>query len=225
MKLSFLNDLPVSSTIELCKEAANFAKKADNSSSLPKLELLLYNGTSVTGKIVDFQDKSGKSYIWIENNIDIPQKISLLLLDISQIIGINIMDFEVYQICREGNKPLEIIGTLELKRKKKSTEELLEKLLSKAIVINFDVDTLKEEDRAILYKNLSLITTTFQEILSDEMSKSSIKEKISEIEITIEEHISVVLNKEILSIAIQKSNRQTIANQVKILQEKIENVF
>lgn len=225
MKLSFLNDLPVSSTIELCKEAANFVKKADKSSSLPKLELLLYNGTSVTGKIVDFQDKSGKSYIWIENNIDIPQKISLLLLDVSQIIGINITDFEVYQICREGNKTLEIIGNLELKRKKKSTEELLEKLLSKAIVINFDVDTLKEEDRAILYKNLSLITTTFQEILTDEMSKSIISQGLRAIDIKISDALEIRLNEGILLISIQSKSLETSSNQIVLLKEMIEKAF
>lgn len=225
MELSLIKELPTISISDLCRQLTNFSKTIVDSSSLPRLELLLHNGTLIVGRILDFQEILGKQYIWIENNIDIPVKIGVLFLEVNQIIGINIIDFESYLRYKELSKPVEIIGALELKRKKKSTEELIESLLGKPILINLDIDNLMEEDRAVIYKNLSLIDTAFQEILSDEMSKTVVKEKVGEIEVKISDRIAVILNDEILSISIQNKNIETTANQIKILKEKIESIF
>ncbi|NHN26631.1 hypothetical protein FIA58_013175 [Flavobacterium jejuense] len=225
MKLSFIENLPTTSTLELCKQMANFAKKVVDSSSLPKLELLLHNGTFITGRIINFHENANKQYIWIENNIDIPEKINVFLLEVNQIIGISILDYDAYQTGVELVKPIEIIGVLELKRKKKSIEELLEKLFAKPIIVSVDIDNLYEENRSIIYKNLSFIATALQEILSDEISKSVVNEKVNIIQVNILDRIEVTLSNEILFVSIKKDNTQTSANQIKILKEKIESVF
>lgn len=225
MKLSLVQNLPVTSPRELCEEIANFVKKEEDSFSLPKLELLLQTGTSIRGKIINLQEKGSKHYVWIENNMDLSEKISILLLDVSQIIGINILDFESYQTSAELAKPIVIIGDLELKRKKKSTEEQFEKFLNKPLTINVDSNNLKEEARAVIYKNLSLITTAFQEILTDEMSKSIISQSVRAIDIKVSDCLEVTLNEGTLSILVQNKSLETASNQIVLLKEKIERVF
>lgn len=225
MELSLIKELPTISISDLCRQLTNFSKTTVDSSSLPRLELLLYNGTLIVGRILDFQEISGKPYIWIENNIDIPVKIGVLFLEVNQIIGINIIDFESYLRYKELSKPVEIIGALELKRKKKSTEELIESLLGKPILINLDMNNLMEEDRAVIYKNLSFITTSLQEILSDETSKSIISQSLRAIEIKISDCLEVTLNEGILSITVQNKTFETTSNLIVILKEKIESIF
>ncbi|VXB20237.1 hypothetical protein FLAVO9AF_120067 [Flavobacterium sp. 9AF] len=225
MELSLIKELPAISISDICKQLTNFSKTTVDSSGLPSLELLLHNGTFIIGKIVDFQENSGKQYIWIENNIDFPEKTSVLFLEVNQIIGINIVDFESYLRYKELSKPAEIIGALELKRTKKSTEELIEDLLGKTITINLDIDNLMEEERAVIYKGLHLITTVFQQILSEEINKLIISQNLSTIDLTISDSLEVTLNKELLSISLQNKTFETTVNQIKILKEKIESIF
>ncbi|WP_159778352.1 hypothetical protein [Flavobacterium sp. 9AF] len=223
--MSLIKELPAISISDICKQLTNFSKTTVDSSGLPSLELLLHNGTFIIGKIVDFQENSGKQYIWIENNIDFPEKTSVLFLEVNQIIGINIVDFESYLRYKELSKPAEIIGALELKRTKKSTEELIEDLLGKTITINLDIDNLMEEERAVIYKGLHLITTVFQQILSEEINKLIISQNLSTIDLTISDSLEVTLNKELLSISLQNKTFETTVNQIKILKEKIESIF
>ena len=225
MKLSILENLPTISILDLCKQMANFSKKGVNSSSLPKLELLLYNGISITGRIINFQENSNKTYIWIENNIDIPEKINVLLLDMNQIIGISILDYETYQTCVELSKPKEIVGLLELRRKKKSIEELLEKLLSKLFPIEINIDTLLDEERSLIFNSLNMISGIFEEILNDEIGKSIFIDKVNSIEIKIANTDEVILSNGVLTVIFMKNNFQLHTKQREVFKSKMEEAF
>jgi hypothetical protein len=223
---SFINDLPTTSIVDLCKQIANFAPNLIDSSSLPKLELLLHNGICISGRIIKFQETASGKNIWIDNSSSANDKKSLLFLDVNQIIGITILDFDCYQIANESsNTELISTGVLELKRKNKATEELLESLTTKPIPINTHIDTLTDEERSVIAKGLELIAKVFGEILCDEMSKTIVKNQFEAIEIKISDNENVTFNNGILTVYVKKNRTQTTTKQIEMFKEKIESVL
>ncbi|OOV16495.1 hypothetical protein [Flavobacterium sp. LM4] len=174
---------------------ADFADKAEDVYSLPKLELLLHTGNVIRGCIIGYDRTRQEKLLMVIGIPDANPKPEVTLVPGSQVAAITFMDADTTLRVLEPNS---VVSTLELKRTAKKAEEDLEKSTTEKINLVLDTDNYPENNRNIVLETIKLLPSIFESLLEDELGKKAVIENIKNIKISIAEGNSIVLeNKEL----------------------------
>lgn len=200
---------------------ADFAEKANDNSSLPKLELLLHTGNVIRGQIIGYDRTRQEKLLMVLGISDSNPKEQVTLVPGSLVASISFIDANKTLAVLE-NRP--IVSALELKRTAKTVEEDLQKSTSKTISLTLDTDNYPETDRSFVLETIKLLPSVFKSLIEDDLGKTAIEENIDLIRISIAKENKISLqNKEL---HIKKTAVSEFANTHKDrLKKEIESIL
>ena len=174
---------------------ADFADKAEDVYSLPKLELVLHTGNVIRGCIIGYDRTRQEKLLLVKGISDSNPKSEITLVPGSQVAAITFMDADETLKVFEPNS---VVSSLELKRTAKKVEEDLEKSIASKINLFLDTDSYPEENRKLVLETIKFLSSIFESLTEDELGKKAVAENIENIKISIAEVDSTVLeNKEL----------------------------
>ncbi|CAD0009045.1 hypothetical protein [Flavobacterium chungangense] len=200
---------------------ADFADKAEDVYSLPKLELLLHTGNVIRGCIIGYDRTRQEKLLMVIGIPDTNPKSEITLVPGSQVAAITFMDADTTVRVLESNS---VVSTLELKRTAKKAEEDLEKSTTEKINLVLDTDNYPENNRKIVLETIKLLPTIFESLIEDELGKKAVIENIKNIKISIAEGDSIVLENKELHIKISSGYKFTHKEKERI-KKQIENAL
>ncbi|WP_417941359.1 hypothetical protein [Flavobacterium sp. RS13.1] len=178
---------------------ADFADKAEDVYSLPKLELVLHTGNVIRGCIIGYDRTRQEKLLMVIGIPDSNQKSEVTLVPGSQVAAITFMDAnETLRIL----EPNATISELELKRTAKKVEEDLEKCTASKINLILETDGYPEENRMLVLETIKFLPSIFESLTNDELGKKAVAENIEKIKISIAEADSTILENKELQITV-----------------------
>ncbi|CAD0008843.1 hypothetical protein [Flavobacterium salmonis] len=200
---------------------ADFADKAEDVYSLPKLELLLHTGNVIRGCIIGYDRTRQEKLLMVIGIPDANPKSEITLVPGSQVAAITFMDADTTLRVLEPNS---VVSTLELKRTAKKAEEDLEKSTTEKINLVLDTDNYPENNRKIVLETIKLLPSIFESLIEDELGKKAVIENIKNIKISIAEDDSIVLENKELHIKISSVYKFPYKEKERI-KKQIENAL
>lgn len=200
---------------------ADFAHKAEDLYSLPKLELLLHTGNTIRGSIIGYDRTIQEKLLMIVGIPDANPKSEVTLVPGSQVAAITFLD---------ANKTLEalnkspLVSILELKRTAKKVEEDLEKTTNNKISLVLDTDNYAEDNRNIILEAIKSLPQIFESLIEDELGKITVVENIKSIKISITEQDTVTLDNKELFIG-ASSGYKIPAKEKERIKKEIESLL
>lgn len=174
---------------------ADFADRADDVYSLPKLELLLHTRNTIRGCIIGYDRTRAEKLLMVMGIPNSDLKPEITLVPGSQVAAISFIDAnETLRIL----EPNATVSVLELKRTAKKVEEDLEKGIASKINLILDTDSYPEDNRKLVLDTIKFLPSIFESLTDDELGKKAVEENIEKIKISIAEADSTILeNKEL----------------------------
>jgi hypothetical protein len=169
---------------------ADFADRAEDVYSLPKLELLLHTGNTIRGCIIGYDRTRQEKLLMMIGIPDSNPKSEITLVPGSQVAAITFMDADETLRVLEPNS---VISILELKRAAKKVEEDLEKSTGEKIDLILNTENYPQEDRKIVLETVKFLPTIFESLSEDELGKKAVVDHIENIRISIGEADSMSL--------------------------------
>jgi hypothetical protein len=169
---------------------ADFADRAEDVYSLPKLELLLHTGNTIRGCIIGYDRTRQEKLLMMIGIPDSNPKSEITLVPGSQVAAITFMDADETLRVLEPNS---VISILELKRAAKKVEEDLEKSTGEKIDLILNTENYPQEDRKIVLETIKFLPTIFESLSEDELGKKAVVDHIENIRISIGEADSMSL--------------------------------
>ncbi|PXY46991.1 hypothetical protein [Flavobacterium hydrophilum] len=199
----------------------DFADKAEDVYSLPKLELVLHTGNVIRGCIIGYDRTRQEKLLMVIGIPDSNPKSEITLVPGSQVAAITFMDAnETLRVL----EPSATVSVLELKRSAKKVEEDLEKSISSKMSLVLDTDNYPEENRRLVLETIKFLPSIFESLTEDELGKKAVVENIETIKISIAEADSMVLQNKELNIAISSGYKFPHKEKERIKKE-IESVL
>jgi hypothetical protein len=180
---------------------ADFADRAEDVYSLPKLELLLHTGNTIRGCIIGYDRTRQEKLLMMIGVPDSNPKSEITLVPGSQVAAITFMDADETLRVLEPNS---VISILELKRAVKKAEEDLEKNTTSKINLILDTDSFPEESRKLVMETVKLLPSIFGSLTDDELGKKAVVENIENIRISIAGEDAMNLNNKELHIVLSE---------------------
>lgn len=177
---------------------ADFADKAEDVYTLPKLELVLHTGNIIRGCIIGYDRTRQDKLLMVIGIPDSNPKSEITLVPGSQVATITFMDADETLRVLEPNS---VVSILELKRTAKKVEEDLEKIVESKISLVLDTDNYPENNRKIVLETIKFLPSIFESLTEDKLGKKAVIENIENIKISITEANSMVLENKELHIA------------------------
>lgn len=209
------------------KDLTELARTTDNDSSLPKLELLLTNGRSITGVIIESQ-KIKKSYLlMIANYSNHYSEPNIILIKSSQVAGLIFIEPHSYPRLFASNKDPEvpIVGSLQFKRTVKDINSELNNIVTEPIDFLIDINSYLETERHLLLNSLKLIPEIFKELTADNLGKSLVSNKIKNIKMSIGATSTLTLNEQTLHLEIKNTSFNSSSEETDRIKTAIENLL
>lgn len=211
------------SITELCAELARFSNKTNDSSSLPKLELLLISGSILTGKIIDYQKNNTQSSILVDVSNEIKQ---VTFIPVQNLVAISILDLDRFLLLQETENTLQTIGKLEFKRNILEVESRLTDILKKNITIQIEnSEVIGEKERINANIILEQLPSLFESISCDNISERLLNDSVNSIQLVFSNSQLIQLNEGMLTICIREKRMHTISKEVEILKKEIESLL
>ncbi|WP_163398821.1 hypothetical protein [Flavobacterium fluviatile] len=176
---------------------ADFADRAEDAYSLPKIELVLHTGNIIRGCIIGYDRTRQEKLLMVMGIPDSNPKSEITLIPESQVAAVTFMDADETLRVLE---PDSVVSSLELKRTAKKVEEDLEKSTASKINLNLDTENYPEENRKLILETIKFLPSIFESLTEDELGKKAVVESIENIKISIAEADSIVLNNKELHI-------------------------
>ncbi|WP_348799755.1 hypothetical protein [Flavobacterium adhaerens] len=200
---------------------ADFAQKADDNSSLPKLELLLHTGNTIRGSIIGYDRARPENVLMILEISDFDAKTRVTLVPSTQVVALTFLDAIQTLTTFKTNV---IVSPLELKRTAKKIEEALEKTVSEKINLVLDADHFSEENRSVVLETIELLPLVFESLIEDDLGRNAVVENIKSIKISSAESDAITL--ENTELHIQKSPLAVFPSKEKErIKKEIESVL
>ncbi|MFB9109864.1 hypothetical protein [Flavobacterium gyeonganense] len=198
---------------------ADFADRADDVYSLPKIELVLHTGNLIRGCIIGYDRTQPEKLLMVMGIPDSDPKPEITLVSGSQVAAISFIDAnETLRIL----EPNATISELELKRTAKKVEEDLEKGITSKI--NLILDSYPEENRKLVLDTIKFLPSIFESLTNDELGKKAVAENIENIKISIAEADSAILENKELQITVSAGYKFPHKEKER-LKKEIENVL
>jgi hypothetical protein len=163
----------------------DLAKCTQDTSSLPKLEVFLQSGNSIRGSIIGSQGVGQDELLMILEVSEVDARSKITLVHRSQIVSLSLLDPNAYLKLFSSPENKVIVGELELKRKAKTTEESLERIVSGKITLNLYLETLAEEQRGAILRTTELLPAVFESLTAEDIGKQLVSSSIKELGIRI----------------------------------------
>lgn len=222
MKLDTLLEIQATHIPNLCKQLAEWAERATESSSLPLLELFV-NGYLVVGRIVKYDELPHNRTIWVERSQeDIVAPAAVTVIDVAAIRGITFMNIDHYTNGLELNKPALKVSMLELGRTIKKTEVTFIELFGKNVPLEASADQLTEDQRTNIFKIVDLLPAVLTQMMQDTLCKNLLVEAIDSIKVSIATPRSTTLSNKTLWTTIQSDAKLTKKQLTDLLTTEIE---
>lgn len=218
-------DIPLKGFSAWFLTLSELAEKTDNSSSLPRLELLLKNGHSVRGALVKAQKIEHDLLLMIHEMPEASGQGDVIFLASSEVIGLRVLNFSRISSYFKQDLPPREIGSLELKRSSKAIEAQLEKYFTEKVQLQFTSETLTEKSRGEILTLLEILPAVFESLTADELGKRIVNEQIRQIEVNIAEKPETTLKDHKLTILTNHIRIQTPNEEKQRLRIEIENLL
>lgn len=166
-------------------ELTELANNVEDNSNLPELELLLQNGHIIRGCIIESQKNAQEYLLMITTNPNAYSKSEIILVSAFQVVALKLIEPNNYISIFASSENTHVIGALELKRTINDIEEQLEKISSEKINLYFDVDSCPSNKRYDISRRVKMLPAIFSSLVSDELGKKILSEKIKNIKISI----------------------------------------
>lgn len=219
-------EFPVHSLNTWLSEMAEIAEKSTDSSSLPKLELLLRSGSAIRGHILKLQHNAHDQMLMIaslKNQYNDTKEV--IFISASEVMAITLLDPEAYlkqYVLPAASKD---IGKLELKRALQETNEKVNFYFQDGISIQFDATTCPNNARWEVLQVLETLPELMQHLTADELGKKLVNEKIKSIEITVSDHARTTLDQYVLSIQLTTPFASTLNAEKEKIKNEIERLL
>ena len=218
--------LPVKSLTTWFSEMAEIAEKSTDSSSLPKLELLLRSGSVIRGHILKLQQNNHDQMLMVAhlpdpyNNTD-----EVTFLSASEVVAITLLEPQAYlkqYILPAASKD---IGSLELKRAAREFHEKVQEFFHEGVLFQLDTKECPDKARWEVLQVLEALPELIQQITADELGKKLANEKIQSIEIVASGHAQTTLEQGILKIQLSSPFTSTLNAEKERIKSEIESLL
>lgn len=226
MDFKTMLQLPVLEISQVLKTLQGIANEERNKEKpqMPNVSISTSTG-HVSGYFINYDTE--KSIVLLGNWYD--HKPDLQYVELHSIVSISLGNIEnyLYQFS-DGNIPFtpnadDVPTLLQLKKEIRDLEQSAEKMLGKAITINYAYEE-KPDDVEKFYakKSISILEGTLESIATDTLAKEAFVNAIAKISFKLEEANNVSLENELLSISIDVSKGlKSVASKTR-LQDRIE---
>lgn len=160
---------------------SDLAKCTQDTSSLPKLEVFLQSGNSVRGSIIGAQSVGQDELLMVLEVSEIDSRSKITLVHRSQVVSLSLLDPNAYLKLFSSPESNAIVGELELKRKAKTIEESLDKIVSSKTTLNLYLETLKEDQRGAVLRAIELLPAVFESLTAEDIGKQLVASSIKSV--------------------------------------------
>jgi hypothetical protein len=180
----------------------DFADKAEDVYSLPKLELILHTGNVIRGCIIGYDRTRQEKLLMVMGIPDSGPKSEITLVPGSQVAAITFMDAnETLRVLEPDS-----VGT------------------SSQINLVLDTDNYPEEGRKPVLETIKFLSSIFESLTEDDLGKKAVAEQIENIKISIAETDLTILDNKELHIMISQDYKFPLKEKERIKKE-IESVL
>lgn len=221
MSYNIYKELPSKSFSSWFLELAAMASKAKGSSSLPKLELLLKSGRLLSGVLIRLEQNNHEQILML---LSTEEKEKVSFVSAEEITAFTVLELEKF--IKEFAPPiLSAVTNLELKRRTKATEQALSETTSSQIPLIIQEESLNDEERAVMALTLDLLKHIFEDISSDDLGKTTLKESIKTIELIKTETAQVSLQEGKLTISVTNPLKRTASREKEYLKTQLQGLL
>lgn len=181
---------------------ADLADKAEDSSILPLIELVLHSGNIITGSIIGYDQTKQEKLLMVLRISSFDAKSEITIVPGIQVAAITFLDADRSLRVLENKS---VISALELKRSARKIEEDLQKYTTEKITLILDTDNYPEGHRRYVLEVINLLPSIFTSLTQDEFGKKAVDENIASIEISLDESNKTSLENKKLLIGINAS--------------------
>ncbi len=203
-------------------ELATLAEQVDDSSRLPRLELLLRSGHVIRGSIVTLHEHANEQLMMILSVPDAYTKSEITLVSSSEVVALTLLEPENYVQRLSAASDPKAVGTLELRRAIKNIEAELAKILHYTVTLQLAVDEFPEHTRWDVLRTVGFLPSVFASVAVDELGKKQVREHIKTICIQVADTNAIALNQQTLLLKIASPLTIPVAKEKERLQQEIE---
>ena len=219
-------EFPVQSLNAWFSEMAGIAEKSTDSSSLPKLELLLRSGSVVRGHILKLKQTSHDQMLMIAGLKDQYNHTSeVTFLSAIEVVAVTLLEPAAYlnqYILPAASKE---IGSLELKRAAREFHEKVQEFFTEKVSFQLDTKECPDNARWEVLQVLESLPQLMEQITSDELGKKLVNEKIKSIEINVSDHAHTTLEQGVLKIQLTSPFTGTMNAEKERIKSEIESLL
>ncbi len=223
--LEAYKNLPIKSFADWFTELAEIAAKSDDSSSLPKLELILKKGGIVRGHILK-EEKVGKhNVLMIAGLSDSYNKPEVTFIPSRTVAGLTLLEPDLYLKQYVIPAASKAIGNLELKRAVKESGEKLSKVTDGKITLSADVENCPETARFDLLQIAESIPGIFEKLTGDELGRSVVYDNVTSVNLEVSKEAKTALDQKQLKIQITSPSSKPLSAEKERIIGEIEALF
>jgi hypothetical protein len=219
-------------TETLCKnlsswfmELAALAQQTDDSSSLPRLEILLRSGQVVRGSILKVQTSAHEQWLMILGPADAYTQSELTFLSGNEVVALTLLEPERYLKQFVVTPDPKHVGALELKRAAQHVEAELEKNLQLTIGLQVNVNSIPEQARWDVLRTIGFLPSLLSGIASDELGRKQVRENIAAICIEVANKNQTLLIHNTLTLKLKTPLSVSVTKEKERLKSEIEQLL
>lgn len=206
-------------------ELAALAEQTDDSSSLPRLELLLRSGQVVRGSILKVQTSAHEQWLMILGPADAYTQSELTFMSGNEVVALTLLEPEKYLKQFVVTPDPKQVGALELKRAAQHVEAELEKNLQLTIGLQVNVNSIPEQARWDVLRTIGFLPSLLSGIASDELGRKQVRESIAAICIEVADKNQTLLTHNTLTLKLKTPLSVSVTKEKERLRSEIEQLL
>lgn len=219
-------EFPVQGLTSWFSEMAEIAEKSTDSSSLPKLELLLRSGSAIRGHILKLQHSGHDQILMVASLRDqFNNNSEITFLPASEVVAVTMLAPEAYLKQYILPAAAKEIGSLELKRATREIDEKIQEFFNEGVSLQLDAKDCPDNARWEALQVLQALPAILEQITADELGKKLVNEKIKNIEIAVSSHSHTSLSEGLLKIQLSSPFTGTLNAEKERIKNAIESLL
>lgn len=224
--LDHYKEFPVHGLTTWFSEMAAIADNSTDSSSLPKLELLLRSGSVVRGHILKLRENNHDQFLMIASLKDQYNSNSeVTFISAHEVVALTLLEPEAYLKQYVLPAASKSIGSLELKRAAREFQESIQQFFQEEVLLELDAKEYPDNTRWEVLQVLESLPAIMEQITADELGKKLVNEKIKRIEIGVSDHSNTALENGSLKLYITSPFSGTLNSEKERIKNDIEGLL
>ena len=226
MELADYKCLPAQGISAWVCQMAEIAEKAEDSSGLPKLELLLRSGNLLRGHILKVEKHEEETIVVVVNLEDNYNNSSnITFFPEKEVIAFTLLESEVYLKHHVMPALSQSVGNLELKRAVREIQDKIQAITASRVNLQADTTAVPEDARWEVLQVLETLPEIMEKLLADELGKEMLLKKVENITVSTADKARTRLEDKTLKIEIKTPFKGPISAEKDRILSEVETLL